>query len=126
MKSINSTIFVFAISLGAVFLVPEISTAQEDRGVQEPVDGDPCPMMTAEECFWGGGPLSLGSGGTHTKCTKSYCAACGLNEKLTASVCSWQYGSWGYCTCKGTSTVYTDKYGNKWARCDADGYCSYR
>ena len=49
-----AVLFVLCLSAPAGF-------AQYGGGVQEPVDGDPCPGMTAEECFWGG---ASGPGGT--------------------------------------------------------------
>ena len=42
----------------ALFCALPVAT-QEGSEVLDPVDGDPCPGMTAQECFWpiGGGPL---------------------------------------------------------------------
>ena len=53
----------------ALFLLAPHAMAQDDRDPLEPVDGDPCPGMTAEECFWGSGDPYNGSGPVPVTCS---------------------------------------------------------
>lgn len=72
----------FALIVSALCLVTlafagaaEAQYPDDELDPLNPTDGDPCPGMTAEECFWGGS--ETGSGGTTTQtCTRSSCWYC--------------------------------------------------
>ena len=92
-----------------------------DRGVQEPTDGDPCPEMTAEECFWGGGGIADngGTAGGMAACTAyKYCTSCESTLNGDSGVCIKAYQS-AYCKC----SYFTQ---NGRTSCSSNGDCTYK
>src|SRR3954453_8295485 len=59
-------------------------------------------------------------------CTDSWgCPQCGMNDKLTNSICYRVFGMWGYCSCQPSGT-YVDKWGRTMAHCNTAGSCTSR
>lgn len=96
--------------------------------VQGNLAGDDC-MIPSGCGAWPSDPTGGGTptGTTPTKCISDYCPACALDDSETRSICYKVFGQlWGYCSCAGSNSIRTDKYGNKHPKCTTSGFCSIR
>ena len=98
----------------------DLHAGRYDELLQNPVDGDPCPEMTVEECFYSDADYANGgTAGGMDKCQAwKFCVSCELLLTQPGAVCIKSFRN-DYCKCSG----YTQ---NGVQSCMSNGACTYK